>query len=147
MKLAITLMAATALGVVSAVAAIQPPNPQNAIQPDTKKFMVQKLEYSKAIVEGLTMEDYPQIAKAAQGLMLLSQEADWNVLTTPKYLNSSSEFRETVSRLRDAGDEKNLDGALLAYLEVTLSCVRCHKQLREWAVTNVELDNETQSKE
>ena len=92
--------------------------------------MNQKLDYSREIVAGLATEDFQKISKGAQDLMLLSHEADWNVATTPQYLKASSDFRDTVGRLRDAGKEKNLDGATIAYFEVTLNCVRCHKQLR-----------------
>ena len=103
---------------------------QERVEQDTSKFMQQKLDFSRDILEGLANEDYEQITKAAQDLMLLSHESDWNVLTTPEYLKASSNFRETVQRLRDVGRENNLDGATIAFFEVTASCVRCHKQLR-----------------
>ena len=124
---AVTITLLTIAGGLLAVSAQQ----QDVIEEDTSKFMNRKLDYSREIVEGLTTENYKQITKAAQDMMLLSHEADWNVATSPQYLKASSDFRDTVSRLRDAGDSKNLDGATIAYFEVTLNCVRCHKQLRK----------------
>ena len=91
--------------------------------------MLRKLDYSRDVVEGLATEDYELIAKAAQNLLVLSHEADWNVITTGEYLKMSSEFRETTTRLRERAREKNLDGATLAYFEMTLSCLRCHKHI------------------
>ena len=119
------------------------PQQEQVIENDTSRFMQRKLDYSREVVAGLTNEDYSQISNAAQNLMLLSQESAWQVATTPEYLKASSDFRETVARLRESGKEKNLDGATIAYFEVTLSCVRCHRQLRKRAFesTNPELPN------
>ncbi len=101
------------------------------IQKDSKPFMKRKLDSSLALVEGLAVEDYPKIAKGAQDLILLSQESGWNVIQTESYLRMSREFRESTERLRDSADAKNIDAATLAYFEVTLNCVRCHKYLRK----------------
>jgi len=104
---------------------------QEQIEQTTTKFMRRKLDYARDIVAGLSVEDYGQIKEAARDLMLLSHESDWKVVTTPAYLKASSDFRDTVARLREAGEQKNLDAATIAYFEVTLNCVRCHKQLRQ----------------
>ncbi len=97
---------------------------------DSKSFMNRKLSASKGIVEGLSRENYDLLEKCAQDLMLISQEANWKVLNTKPYLKMSADFRSSAERLRDAAAEKNLDGATLAYFEVTLNCVRCHKYIR-----------------
>ena len=100
-------------------------------QKNTTKFMIQKLDESREIVEGLATENYDQIAKSAQDLILLSHETDWNVIQSEAYLEMSDEFRESAGRLRKSAEEKSLDGATLAYFEVTLNCVRCHKYVRK----------------
>lgn len=124
-KTAVTLLIA-----VTAVAALATTWQEQEIQEDTVPFMQQKLNSSRDIVSGLALEDFDMIAKSAQDLMLLSHEADWNVLTTPEYLKMSADFRDSAERLRDSASEKNLDGSTLAYFEVTLNCVRCHKYIR-----------------
>lgn len=96
----------------------------------TDGFMKQKLKHSTSIVEGLATDDLKKIGIAAEKLLLLSHEADWNALKTPAYLKMSDEFRSSVKRLRKNADDKNLDGATLAYFEVTINCVRCHKHVR-----------------
>ena len=101
------------------------------IQKDTTPFMKRKLDSTFALVEGLAVEDYQKIAKGAQDLILFSQETDWNVIQTESYLRMSREFRESAERLRDSAHDKNIDASTLAYFEVTLNCVRCHKYLRE----------------
>lgn len=100
------------------------------IQKDSKKFMQRKLDSSRDVVKGLAVEDFDLISKSGQDLMLLSHEADWNVFQTQDYLRLSRDFRGGAQRLRDAANQKSLDGATLAYFEVTLSCVRCHKYVR-----------------
>lgn len=101
------------------------------VQKDSKKFMQRKLDSSVAIVKGLAVEDFDLISKSGQDLLLLSHEADWNVYQTQDYLAMSRDFRGSAQRLRDTANAKNLDGATLAYFEVTLNCVRCHKYVRQ----------------
>lgn len=104
---------------------------QQQVLPNAAPFMQRKLNDAREIVAGLATEDYQKISKASQDMMLLSHEADWNVFQTPEYLRMSSEFRGSAERLRDVADAGNLDGATLAYFEVTLNCVRCHKYVRK----------------
>ena len=100
-------------------------------QPNAKSFMIRKLDDSREIIAGLATEDFDLISKSAQDLMLLSHESEWNVIQSPPYVRMSSEFRGAAERLRDNANNKNLDGSTLAYFEVTLSCVRCHKYVRK----------------
>lgn len=124
---ALFLATAILFGVTAAVCPVQD---QDNVELTPSKFMMRKLDYSRDIVHGLATEDYEKITQAAQKMLVLSHEADWNVITTKEYLKMSTEFRETTERLRERGREKNLDGATLAYFEMTLSCMRCHKSLR-----------------
>lgn len=131
----IALMAA--LGTPGTQPSISQDPVQNKVQDqdtDTKggtnTFMERKLNSARDIVSGLASENYELIAKSGQDLKLLSQESQWEVFQTPEYLRMSNEFRESSGRLRDVANEKNLDGATLAYFEVMLSCVRCHKYIR-----------------
>ncbi|HMP79227.1 MAG TPA: hypothetical protein PKD54_07230 [Pirellulaceae bacterium] len=100
------------------------------IQLDSRQIMLAKVRHAKSLVEGLALENHETIAVAAQGLMSLSQESAWRVIQTPEYLSMSDEFRSSAERLRDAANQENIDLATLAYFEVTLNCVRCHKYLR-----------------
>jgi cytochrome c556 len=97
---------------------------------DNTPFMMRKLDAARNIVSGLALEDHELIAKSASDLSLLSLESQWEVFQTDYYIRMSNEFRDSAMRLRDAAHEKNLDGATLAYFEVTLNCVRCHKYIR-----------------
>jgi hypothetical protein len=93
-------------------------------------FMRAKLEHSQKVVEGLTTEDFAMIAKHAGQMEVLSQEAAWQVLQTPEYRQQSLEFRRATQALKEAAGKENLDAAALAYVDVTLKCVRCHQYVR-----------------
>ena len=94
-------------------------------------FMRAKLSASQEILEGLALSNYGGIAKNAAKLKALSQDAQWNVLETPDYARHSEEFRRAADALMAAADAKNLDGATLAYFQMTMTCVRCHQYVRD----------------
>jgi hypothetical protein len=97
------------------------------------EFMRMKLEYSKNVLEGLTVEDYDEIAKNAKALRLMSRAAEWEVRTIPNagdYVVLTSEFQRHTDDLSKAAQAKNLDAATLAYLRLTMNCVNCHKYSR-----------------
>lgn len=98
---------------------------------DVKAFMRTKLVHSQRVLEGLTLEDFDAISRHAQQMALLSQDASWNVLETQEYYERSADFRRSVQELKSAAQKKNLDGAALAYMGVTLKCIECHRYLRQ----------------
>ncbi|EMI18070.1 putative secreted protein, partial [Rhodopirellula maiorica SM1] len=106
-----------------------PPNeaPPHRITP----LMKMKLDRSKAILEGLTLEDFDTISKNAKALKLLSLESGWNVLQTPEYVTQSQEFRRTADMIAEAAKEKNISRATLGYVSMTVRCVECHSYMRK----------------
>ncbi|MCG8585361.1 MAG: hypothetical protein MI757_11680 [Pirellulales bacterium] len=126
MKTYVTLTAILLLFI--AAAAMQ----SRADQPNkVSAFMTAKLNHSKNLIEGLATEDYKLLAKNAQDLALLSQATTWKVLQTEDYLRHSNEFRRSADAIRKAAEDKNLDGATLAYVQMTMNCVTCHKYVRQ----------------
>ena len=101
---------------------------------DVNALMVVKLEDSKRVLEGLTTENFDLVVKNSQAMSLLSEDAAWQVLHTPEYVERSAEFRRTADRLTAAAKKKNLDGAALAYVELTMKCIDCHKYVRDQQV-------------
>ena len=101
-----------------------------AQEKDNREFMRAKLKHSQEIVEGLALENFDQITRNAQQLTLLSHATNWQVFQTEEYLMQSREFRRATEALRDQAKKKNLEGAVLAYMDVTMKCVNCHKYKR-----------------
>jgi cytochrome c556 len=105
--------------------------PARSQQPnDVAAFMRMKLEHSQNVLEGIALEDFALIERDSQRLSLLSQAANWQVLQTPDYLQHSLDFRRSADALTKAARDKNLDGAALAYVQMTMNCVNCHKYVR-----------------
>ena len=96
----------------------------------TQLFMRLKLEPAKQILEGIATENYELIAKSAQQIQTLTLDEKWNVVQTMEYARNSDEFQRSVALIRDSAKNRNLDGATLAYMQMTLNCVKCHRDLR-----------------
>jgi hypothetical protein len=95
------------------------------------EIMQQKLKHSQTVLEGLAMKDFKKISKSADELLFLTKEEEWKVLRTADYENYSNEFRRNVQGLMKNSKDENLDGCALFYVEMTLTCVKCHKHVRE----------------
>jgi hypothetical protein len=106
--------------------------PGHAQKPDpVSELMKKKLTYSQKVLEGIALNDPDAIAKNAQELILISQKAEWLVLQTADYKLHSNDFRRAAETMITQAKAKNVDGAALAYVEMTLTCVKCHKHVRE----------------
>ena len=98
---------------------------------DVKEAMRQKVAYSQQVPVGITLEDYGLIANNAQKLLELSNKTNWYSRQVPEYELFLNEFRRNAQELMEAGRQKNLDAASLAYVQMIMSCVSCHKFIRK----------------
>jgi len=124
--LPIVAIALAASGVWLSCRADEPPSPRGSVRP----FMRVKLEASNQILEGLTTENFQMIREGAQTLHKMSSAEKWRVSNDVLYRQYSTEFNREAERLLEKANERNLDGATLAWVECTMSCVRCHKHAR-----------------
>ncbi|GBD37747.1 hypothetical protein HRbin36_02883 [bacterium HR36] len=95
------------------------------------QLMKRKLEASQKILEGLALAHFDVIVTNAETLIFISRQAAFRVLPTPEYELHSNEFRRIAGELAEKAREKNLDGAMLKYVDLTLTCVKCHKHVRD----------------
>jgi len=102
---------------------------------DEPGIMRQKLGHSQKILEGLAQNDFDLIDKSARELMDLSKQAEWKALKTAQYELYSNEFRRNAESLAQAAKARNLDAATLAYVDLTLNCVKCHRHTRDVRMT------------
>jgi hypothetical protein len=93
-------------------------------------IMQRKLDNAHAILEALITEDYESLEDSAGAIVKLSEESGWFVIETPDYTERSTSFRRAASEIQAAAKEKNLDRAALAYVDMTLKCVQCHRYMR-----------------
>lgn len=108
----------------------QQPDPQPRPLPVTD-VMKLKLANAQEILEGVTLNDFDKIKKNADSLIRNTAQDKWLILRTPEYDLYTREFRLEAERLAKAADQKNTDAAALAYVELTLTCVKCHQYIRQ----------------
>jgi len=93
-------------------------------------WMKQKLTASQNILAGLTKGDYEAIEKNAQSMLAVGYLEKWVRADTPGYQKLMKDFEYANKALAMAAREKNLDGATISYVQLTFSCVHCHKVIR-----------------
>ena len=134
---AVVLAGSAVQGRVSGPRAAEPAGaattvPAPEAQDKRAELMALKLDYAKNVLEGLTLEKMDQVAKNAQDLKLLSAAAEWEPATVPGplYLVYTREFQRIADSLAESAKDQNLDAATLAYVQMTMNCVECHKYVR-----------------
>jgi hypothetical protein len=102
--------------------------------PDKKKvtsLMQRKLVEAQKVLEAISLADFDKIITHADALNDISKQAEWRAYKTPTYEMFSGEFQRTAVALARSDKDKNIDAAALAYVDLTLTCVKCHKHVRE----------------
>lgn len=114
---------------------VNEPSPANhqgtgTTQTPVRAFMKQKLAYAQSILEGIAIEDFKKIEAAAQQLYMLSEATDWAVHKTLPYMKYSADFRMLADDMMKNAKQRKLEAVTLGYMELTMTCVRCHSHLR-----------------
>ena len=123
-RLVLLVLAATVAGGLIASGASQKRSP-------LQQYMRQKLEHAQYALEGLALEDFKLIEKNATAMRKLSEDARWRITPNLDYLRRSAEFQDLAAELAAKAKARNLEGATLAYVQLTINCVNCHKLVRD----------------
>ncbi|MBO0700747.1 MAG: hypothetical protein J2P46_20285 [Zavarzinella sp.] len=95
-------------------------------------LMQAKLKESQTLLEGLTLNDLAKVQASAEKLLEISKAAQLRkAINSPAYEAHAAYFQRSAELLIEKAKAKNLDGATLAYTEMTVTCVRCHQYTRE----------------
>lgn len=134
--LAWAAVAACALGSGAAPAQDKDkPKAAPADPPAKPTVMQRKLGHAQKVLEGLALEDFAAIGRNADGLIACVKDATWKIGRTDQYLIYSNDFVRGAEGLKKAAKEKKIDAAALAYVDITLTCVKCHRYLRDEGIT------------
>ena len=98
--------------------------------PRLGELMQQKLDHAQQLLTAVVLGNHVNVERYANELVLISEASTWSPLQTPEYLHYASDFRESANSLMEEAGARNLDGVSLAYMEMTLTCVQCHKHVR-----------------
>jgi len=91
--------------------------------------MRQKLAHSQVILGAVVTSDWATLDRESRALFKATQDPAWVMLTAPEYLRYSDAFMNALHRLILASSKKDLDNAAEAQIELTRSCVQCHRYL------------------
>jgi hypothetical protein len=93
-------------------------------------WMKQKLRASQEILKDLSDADFQAIGANAQAMNVMEHLEKWVRAQRPEYRTQLRLFEFANRELIRASSEKNLEAATLAYTQLVISCVNCHKLVR-----------------
>lgn len=93
-------------------------------------WMAQKIEHSKKILEALTKEDFSTVEAEAKQLRTLGKIEGFVRRKDSAYLRHQQTFDSSLVEIAAQANEQNVEGAVLAFNQLTTSCIACHKTLR-----------------
>ncbi|MCX7399025.1 MAG: hypothetical protein NT138_15275 [Planctomycetales bacterium] len=109
-----------------------PPSADKKDEPATalSRFMRQKLQASNLILEGLCTEDLKMVSEGSASLKKMSIQETWRVSNDMMYRRYSTEFVSAVEELQKEAEDNNMDGTSMAWVNVTMKCLKCHEWVR-----------------
>jgi hypothetical protein len=99
-------------------------------EPKKPTVMQRKLAHSHKVLEALAKKDFKALEAGADGLIECVNDLTWKINETEKYLAHTVNMLRQSEALKKAAKDKNIDAAALAYVDMTLTCVKCHNFLR-----------------
>ncbi len=94
-------------------------------------WMQKKLDYTTGILKGLSLADYSLIETNARQMRLLNKIEGFVRSRNGDYRTNLHTFERVADEIIREAKKENIDGVVLAYHQLTISCVRCHQTLRE----------------
>lgn len=98
--------------------------------PDQQPIMEAKLAHAQKLLASLAREDFAGMSASAEALLAVARR-QWMEQETPEYRAHLKNFWTVLEGVQTAAGERNLDGATIGYVQMTISCVQCHKYLRD----------------
>lgn len=94
-------------------------------------WMDKKLEYSKSLLEHLTKADFENLESVANQMRRLGRIEGFVRRRNDDYRVQLRTFEMATTELMRHARRRNIEGANLAFNQLTSSCVACHVLLRE----------------
>jgi hypothetical protein len=91
------------------------------------RLMRQKLEHSQVMLAAVVTSNWAELESHSQALVKLTSDPAWTALKTPEYARYSEAFVRAAQDVIDAAKRHDMDAAPLGYVQLTLSCVQCHR--------------------
>jgi hypothetical protein len=115
------------LGSLAGLAALQT---EREARP-SQEIMWKKLDLAHDSLDAIALDDFEALEAYATDLVALSLSDELEVRATESYRHESREFREAARALERAARARDNSAAALAYVDLTLRCLSCHRELGE----------------
>jgi hypothetical protein len=93
------------------------------------EIMWRKLDLSHNLLDALVLEDFEALEAYAADLVSVSGAARALDPDSERYRDENRALRGAASALERAARGRDTDAAALAYVDLTLRCVGCHRTL------------------
>ena len=108
-----------------------PPTTSKEREDKSSVWMAMKLKSTEQILGGLAHGDFKAIRESASAMALTGYLEKWFRAEDPVYKRQVMLFEAANAELIRQAAAQNLEGATLAYNQLTVSCVQCHKIVRD----------------
>lgn len=106
--------------------------PQRVPLPKGHELMAAKLKESQTLLEGVALGDFPKVEKASIALARISQAAEFlNAGRSKEYELQINLFRRAAETVTSKAKDRNIDGVMLAYFDMQMTCLKCHQHTRD----------------
>jgi len=93
------------------------------------RVMREKLQQSQGLLAALVTSDWGDLERRSRQLEVLTRDPAWAVMNAPEYTRHAAAFLRATQDLIEAAQRRDPEGAPLAYVSLTLTCVRCHQMV------------------
>jgi hypothetical protein len=94
-------------------------------------WMKVKLGESQKLFAALARADFTSIVESGQKLKKVSALEGFVRRKTPGYSTQLKSFEFAVGEILRQAAKENIEGVTSGFQQLTLSCVKCHKQMRQ----------------
>ncbi len=100
--------------------------------PSGHELMVAKLKHSQTILEGIALNDFKKITASTDEIVRIAQVAEFlNAYKGREYELQMLLFKRAAETIATKAKDKNMDGVLLGYTDMTMTCLKCHQHVRD----------------
>jgi hypothetical protein len=96
----------------------------------TSYWMKKKLEHSQNMLAGIATADFDKIIENGAAMRNLSKVEGFIRGQAPGYREELQIFDKACAEIVRQARRENVEGAALAFTQLTISCVNCHQILR-----------------
>lgn len=97
-----------------------------------EELMAAKLKGTQAVLEHVALNDFPKLVETAEDLAQIAKTVAFlNAYKGKEYEFHITTFRRAAETMGIKAKERNMDGVLVAFNDMTLTCLKCHQGIRD----------------